>query len=136
MLQKYQNSRNKFSSPKRNGVIKMAKCPKCGYEGHNHVYHWGTGEIECDRCRHDYVPESRSSKKQEQPFSFPFNAKAHTFYALSNDVWLLPYGKTSVGIKAIGSKHIGQVINGEVVDHHNNVIGSIDLMGHFEPLRW
>ncbi|GEM_PF-4726718 len=38
-------------------------CPKCGYSGHNTVSHWGTGEIECENCRHDYVPVKKSKEK-------------------------------------------------------------------------
>lgn len=110
-------------------------CPRCGYSGHNSVYHWGTGETECDRCRHDYVSERRSSKKKEESFGF-LNLNTEKTAGLSNDVWLLPYGKTSIGGKALGSKYIGQVVNGRVVDHRSNVIGRVDLMGNFEKLRW
>ncbi len=38
-------------------------CPKCGYSGHNTVSHWGTGEIECENCRHDYIPVKKSKEK-------------------------------------------------------------------------
>lgn len=41
-------------------------CPKCGYSGHNTVSHWGTGEIECENCRHDYVPTKKEGKKESQ----------------------------------------------------------------------
>ncbi len=109
-------------------------CPKCGYSGHNSVYHWGTDEIECQKCRHDYVPEKKSSKNEGVFFKFsafdPKNIK------LSNDVWLLPNGKTSIGGRALGSRHIGQLLNGNVIDSHSFVVGRVDLMGNFSPLRW
>ena len=39
-------------------------CPKCGYEGHNKVYHWGIGEIECDECGYDYTKEEEAEAKK------------------------------------------------------------------------
>jgi ribosomal protein L37E len=43
-------------------------CPKCGYSGHNTVSHWGTGEVECENCRHDYVPTKKEGKREIQMF--------------------------------------------------------------------
>ncbi|MDD5670243.1 MAG: hypothetical protein PHN49_01250 [Candidatus Omnitrophica bacterium] len=42
-------------------------CPKCGYSGHNSIFHWGTDEVECEKCRHDYVPKKQ---KKETPLKF------------------------------------------------------------------
>lgn len=38
-------------------------CPKCGYEGHVIVYHGGTGEMECDKCRHDFTREEEKKAR-------------------------------------------------------------------------
>lgn len=42
------------------------KCPKCGYEGHNAVSHWGTNEIECDKCGHDYKRDPDYLRKMKE----------------------------------------------------------------------
>lgn len=100
-------------------------CPKCGYSGHNSVYHWGTGERECDRCGHDYVPGKKSSKNED--IFFKFSASDPKNIRLSNDVWLSPSGKISVGVRTLGSKCIGQksplIGDNSVFDHCRNFIG-------------
>lgn len=38
-------------------------CPKCGHTGHA-MYHWGTDEYECRRCRHDFTPAQEKESKE------------------------------------------------------------------------
>lgn len=106
-------------------------CPKCGYSGHNSVFHWGTDEIECERCRHDYVPERKSSKKKDESSGF----LTQTFREiglpidLSNDVWMTDSGKVSVGHRMLGSRCIGQksplIGDNSVFDHRGNFVGRV-----------
>lgn len=100
-------------------------CPKCGYSGHNSVFHWGTDEIECQKCRHDYIPERKSSKEKDG-FS-NLSAFDPKNIGLSNDVWMSDSGSISVGYKMLGSKCIGQksplIGDNSVLDHRGNFIG-------------
>ena len=42
------------------------KCPKCSYEGYNTIYHIGTNEVECEKCRHDYPCDRNYLKKMKE----------------------------------------------------------------------
>lgn len=33
----------------------LYKCPQCGYIGVMGVHHYFTGEVECNRCTHDFI---------------------------------------------------------------------------------
>ncbi len=110
-------------------------CPKCGYGGHNKVYHWGTSETECERCRHDYVPDRKSKKEESSSFAFPlFNSGKEVRY--TNDVWVGPNGKTSM-FRPVGGERKGSISpllgDDSVVDHNLRTIGRIDGNGYFVP---
>lgn len=118
-------------------------CPNCGKgDFHSVSGTFWSAWAHCKKCQHTYSvvdeweKKGRPGKKQCEKENFNFSNLDLRETKMSNDVWLLPYGKTSVGNKALGSKYIGQVVNGRVVDHYSNVVGRVDLVGNFEPLRW
>lgn len=119
-------------------VLKKEKkmgCPKCGYSGHSTVYHWGTGETECGKCRHDYVVNKKPKEERSEFFGFPLfdSGKEIRF---SKDVWVSPNGKTSM-FRPVGGERKGSISpllgDDSVVDHNLRTIGRIDGNGYFVP---
>jgi len=113
-------------------------CPKCSYRGHNKVYHWGTGEIECESCGHDY-PKREENKHHKEVFNCDFLFKPALLekkdIKWSNDVWIGPNGKTSM-FRPVGGVHAGfrsSFDDGIVIDHQSNPVGRIDGNGYFMP---
>ncbi len=83
----------------------------------------------CSKCRHDYIPESKSSKKKDESFGLltPGMKTPYTYLYPPNDVWISPSGKISVGYKTLGSRCIGQksplIGDNSVLDYRGNFIG-------------
>ncbi|MCX6707183.1 MAG: hypothetical protein NT001_03515, partial [Candidatus Woesearchaeota archaeon] len=48
--------------------MSWGKCPYCGYEGYHRVYHWGTQELQCEKCFGDfpYDPKYDKQKKEQE----------------------------------------------------------------------
>jgi hypothetical protein len=118
-------------------------CPKCGYGGHNKVYHWGTREIECDRCRHDYPvdnPRQKESRRIDASFKSPL-LDSKKDVALLRDVGVWDkWGHTLIGTKPINGVHAGKIsgLSGDdlVRDHNGYIKGRISGAGHLITRWW
>lgn len=121
----------------------MAKkhcCPKCGYESYMKVHHFFTDEVECDKCRHDFVP-----KKESDANKFVTKEEARAFFdypgCISNDVWVKDDGCAS-NRPILGGKKIGHVsMDGTniVRDIYGRTLGTINSFGggsFFSPVKW
>lgn len=123
-------------------------CPKCGYSGHNTVSHWGTGEVECENCRHDYVPVKKSKEKSSglplPSARIATSDKVHKNlsdygdigFAVTNDVYITgEFNEVSVGMRPIGGISVGKVsgapFDNLVRGHNGGIQGKITASGHF-----
>jgi len=65
-------------------MANYGRCPRCGYTGHNSVNHFGTGEVECENCGHDYVRDKKSKKEGSESFELPLSGsplvRGHGFH--------------------------------------------------------
>lgn len=111
-------------------------CPKCGYSGRNSVYHWGMGEVECERCRHDYVRDKSDSKRSSRSFSFPTFDPGREVRS-PNDIYTWgKYDKVSRGTMPLGGKYIGKTSgllwDNDIKDHMGYTVGRINGAGYLE----
>lgn len=115
-------------------------CPKCGYSGHSTIYHWGTGETECGKCRHDYVVNKKPKEERSEFFGLPLFDSKKTINS-SRDVYVWDkWGHTSVGTKPFNGVHAGKIsgLPGDdlVRDHNGYIQGRISGAGHLITNWW
>lgn len=118
-------------------------CPKCGYSGHNTVSHWGTGEVECENCRHDYVPVKKSAKEQDKNQSEEIALRFKKPFQLIDNLACAPrdvfvsgrFNDASIGISPIGSVYVGKtsgnLLDNSVRDRNGFIQGKITASGHY-----
>ena len=120
-------------------------CPKCGYSGHNTVSHWGTGEIECENCRHDYVPAKNEVKEQDKNRSKEIALRLRKPVQQIDDSLFAPRDfyvtGTAKGASAdfspIGPVRIGRVSDDNRVRGDDGlIVGKITPTDHFTSHWW
>jgi len=113
-------------------------CPKCGYGGHNKVFHSGTGEVECENCRHDYVRNKKSKKEGSESFELPLFDLGKEIRSPNNTYIWGKYDKVSRGTMPIGGKYVGKTSgllwDNDVKDHRGYTVGKINGAGYFQRL--